>query len=243
MSCLNDCKQTVSRFLPISATQLRWQSTPRVCWTPISGRKFPCQSLTGGSLDYQPKQWHHWEKKNPQNYHTFASSLIPTQKQRGIFSWSLWPTDCNQPTPRLPWDSRGIFTWKHFPYLFRMKSYHWQKMNNSFKIVAKTVKLVPLQKKTFLGGEISKKKLPSTKNSAATTNNTSKVPVYWNVSPPAVFVESYKDHSEPPNVDPRFPPRNGKNCLIFAVEMLSFLPAGGICLQWNVLIKTSFLWK
>ena len=68
------------------------------------------------------------------------------------------------------------FHWKHFPCLFRMKSYHWQKMNNSFKIVAETVKLVPLKKKeSFPGLEISKKKLPSPKNSAATP---------WPTTPP-----------------------------------------------------------
>lgn len=82
-------------------------------------------------------------------------------------------------------------------------------MNTSFKIVAKTVKLVPLQKKeSFAGLKISKIPTSITKKVSNSITNNSKVPVYWNVSPPAVFVESYKDHSERLDVDPRFPPRN-----------------------------------
>ena len=90
-----------------------------------------------------------------------------------------------------------------------MKSHHWQKMNNLFKIVAKTVKLFPLKKKSdtcHFGGwnffPYLHHQQPQQKNASL-----SKVPVYWNVSPPAVFVESYKDHWEPLNVDPKYQPR------------------------------------
>ena len=157
MSCLNDCKQTVSRVLPISATELRWQSTPRVCWTPISGRKFPCQSLTG-VVRLPTQTMAPLREKKPSKLPYICIKFDSHPKTTGIFfmipvTYRLQPTNSTSPMG-FSWN----FHWKHFPYLFRMKSYHWQKMNNSFKIVAKTVKLVPLQKKTFLGGEISKKK-------------------------------------------------------------------------------------
>lgn len=177
------------------------------------GSKIPMSVWKTGVVRLPSQTMHHLEKK-PSKLPCICIKFDSHPKTTG----NLFMIETNSTSPMgFSWN----FHWKHFTCLFRMKSYQWQKVTTSFKIVAETLKLVPFQKNNhFQGLKFQKKNLPSPKNSAATTNNSSKVPVYWNVSPPAVFVESYKDHSEPPNVDPRFPPRNGKNCFIWKFSQL-----------------------
>lgn len=117
------------------------------------GSKIPMSVWKTGVVRLPSQTMHHLEKK-PSKLPCICIKFDSHPKTTG----NLFMIETNFTSPMgFSWN----FHWKHFTCLFRMKSYQWQKVTTSFKIVAETLKLVPFQKNNHFQGLKFQKKKPS----------------------------------------------------------------------------------